>query len=156
MPELKNARHEQFCLEYIKDRIGSAAYKRAGYRATGNSAEVNAAQLLRNAQVMARIAELNSGITSNAIVTAQERREALSRIIRGEEHDIPSSVRGKRLSPPTISERIKAIELLSKLEGDFVVRTENSGVPQSVTLIVDPEDARAAERLGLVKTTPKT
>ncbi len=44
-----------FVREYLKDLNASAAYKRAGYRATGNAAEVNAARLLRNAQVQAAI-----------------------------------------------------------------------------------------------------
>lgn len=46
-----------FVDEYLKDLNGSQAYIRAGYKARGNSAEVNASRLLRNAKVQAAIAE---------------------------------------------------------------------------------------------------
>lgn len=44
-----------FVREYLKDLNATAAYKRAGYKATGNGAEVNAGKLLRNTQVQAAI-----------------------------------------------------------------------------------------------------
>lgn len=44
-----------FVREYLVDLNASAAYKRAGYIAKGNAAEVNAARMLRNAQVQAEI-----------------------------------------------------------------------------------------------------
>jgi phage terminase small subunit len=50
-----NPRHHRFVEEYLKDLNGAAAYKRAGYKAKGNSAEVNAARLLRNAQIAAAV-----------------------------------------------------------------------------------------------------
>lgn len=47
---------QRFIDEYLVDMNGSAAYKRAGYTATGNSAEVCARRLLRNVQVSSEIA----------------------------------------------------------------------------------------------------
>lgn len=44
-------KQQVFVDEYLKDLNATAAYKRAGYTANGNSAEVNASRLLRNAQV---------------------------------------------------------------------------------------------------------
>lgn len=44
-----------FVDEYLKDLNATAAYKRAGYTAKGNSAEVNAGRLLRNAQVASAV-----------------------------------------------------------------------------------------------------
>lgn len=44
-------KHLMFANEYLKDLNATAAYKRAGYTAKGNAAEVNAARLLRHAQV---------------------------------------------------------------------------------------------------------
>lgn len=53
MVELKklNRRQDEFVRQYLLDLNGAAAYVRAGFRARGNSAEVNAARLLRNAKV---------------------------------------------------------------------------------------------------------
>jgi phage terminase small subunit len=49
------AKQQRFVEEYICDLNAAAAYRRAGYAARGNAAEVNAARLLRNAQVAAEI-----------------------------------------------------------------------------------------------------
>ncbi|WP_373078599.1 terminase small subunit [Zhongshania sp.] len=57
---LSNARHERFAQEYLIDLVGSAAYKRAGYKATGHAAESNAEKLLRNTEVVARIDHLKA------------------------------------------------------------------------------------------------
>lgn len=46
-----NAKQQRFVQEYLIDLNASAAYKRAGYTATGNSAETNAVRLLRKDQV---------------------------------------------------------------------------------------------------------
>ena len=45
------ARQERFVEEYLVDRIGSAAYRRAGYVARGNAVYVCASRLLRTAKV---------------------------------------------------------------------------------------------------------
>jgi phage terminase small subunit len=52
------SKQEVFANEYLIDLNATAAYKRAGYVATGNSAEVNASKLLRNTKVAARVKEL--------------------------------------------------------------------------------------------------
>jgi len=44
-------KQSRFVEEYLLDLNGSAAYKRAGYKATGNAAEVQAHRLLRNPKV---------------------------------------------------------------------------------------------------------
>jgi phage terminase small subunit len=49
-------KQRRFAEEYLID-LNAAAYKRAGYRATGHSAEVNASRLLRNAEVQRMIRE---------------------------------------------------------------------------------------------------
>lgn len=48
-------KQQRFVEEYLVDLNATAAYRRAGYAAKGNAAEVNAARLLRNAQVQAAI-----------------------------------------------------------------------------------------------------
>jgi phage terminase small subunit len=44
-------RHELFVAEYLIDWNATAAYKRAGYRARGHSAEVNASRLRKRPDV---------------------------------------------------------------------------------------------------------
>jgi phage terminase small subunit len=60
MAPLANLRHESFCREYLIDLNATAAYKRAGYKATGRGAVNNASRLLVNAGIQARIAELGA------------------------------------------------------------------------------------------------
>lgn len=44
-------KQQRFVAEYLIDLNATAAYKRAGYTATGNAAEVTASKLLSNAKV---------------------------------------------------------------------------------------------------------
>ena len=50
-------KQQLFVHEYLVDLNATAAYRRAGYKARGNSAEVNASRLLRNAKVAAALRE---------------------------------------------------------------------------------------------------
>ena len=50
-----NPKQSRFVDEYLVDLNATQAYIRAGYVARGNASEVNAARLLRNAQVQAAI-----------------------------------------------------------------------------------------------------
>ncbi len=58
MPVLKNTRHERFAQNLAKGMSAGPAYTVAGYNATGHSAEVSGARLLKNVEVRNRIAEL--------------------------------------------------------------------------------------------------
>lgn len=50
-------RHERFIAEFLIDCNATAAYKRAGYRARGHAAEVNASRLRHRPDVKRAIAE---------------------------------------------------------------------------------------------------
>jgi phage terminase small subunit len=50
-------KHMRFVDEFMVDMNATAAYRRAGYKAEGNAAEVNASRLLRNAKVQEEIAK---------------------------------------------------------------------------------------------------
>lgn len=56
MPELKNKKHERFCQEYVIDYNGKQAAERAGYKAS--NARAQASDLLTNADILARVREL--------------------------------------------------------------------------------------------------
>jgi phage terminase small subunit len=55
---LKNAKHEMFCQEYLRDLNGTQAAIRAGYSA--KTANEQASQLLANLSVHARVEELKA------------------------------------------------------------------------------------------------
>ncbi|MFP5110228.1 terminase small subunit [Neobacillus sp. C211] len=52
-----NIKQKKFADYYIETGNAAESYKRAGYEAEGNAAEVNASRLLRNAKVLAYIKE---------------------------------------------------------------------------------------------------
>jgi phage terminase small subunit len=56
MPVLKNQRHEVFCRAVCSNCAPAEAYERAGF--SGKGTHASASRLLRNAQICARIAEL--------------------------------------------------------------------------------------------------
>lgn len=66
-----NDKQARFVAEYLKDMNATAAYKRAGYTAKGNAAEVNAARLLRNAQVQAEVAKRTQKLMGKLEISAE-------------------------------------------------------------------------------------
>lgn len=70
-----NVRQQRFVAEYLIDLNATAAYKRAGYAAKGNAAEVSACQLLSNPKVAVEIQKAmdkrseDLGIDANYVLT---------------------------------------------------------------------------------------
>ena len=76
MDEL-SARRERFCVEYIKDYIGTRAAIRAGYSEKG--ASVEASRLLRNASVLRRVKELERAALQEAGYSPESLRSFIIR-----------------------------------------------------------------------------
>lgn len=81
-------RQQRFVEEYVVDLNATAAYKRAGYKATGNAAEVNAARLLSNAQVKAAIAALQQARSQATGITAERILKELECLANSDVGDI--------------------------------------------------------------------
>ena len=67
MAAIKDKRHERFCQEYIVDYNGTQAAIRVGYSA--KSAKQQAARLLTNADLLARVRELQHAQVERLSVT---------------------------------------------------------------------------------------
>ncbi len=80
MAILKNTRHERFIQSIARGMSTGPAYTAAGYKATGNSAEVNGTRLLRNAQVRARLAELMAPAVEAAELSAERVLQEITRL----------------------------------------------------------------------------
>lgn len=72
--------HQRFADEYLKDFNATAAYRRAGYAARGNSAEVNAVRLLRKAQVAAYIESKRQALAEKADISTEATLRETARI----------------------------------------------------------------------------
>ena len=105
---------ENFCVEFVRCGNATEAYKSAGYKVrSDNTAAVCAAKLLRNAKVQSRIAELREELDSHKIMDAAERRELLTQFARDEE--------------TAKTDRLKAMDLLNKMDGVYINKTQVSG-----------------------------
>ena len=106
---------ENFCVEFVRCGNATQAYKNAGYKAkSDNIAAAAAARLLKNVKVQNRIAELRREMDSRKIMDAAERRELLTQFARDEEA-------GK-------TDRLRAMDLLNKMDGIYINKTQVSGV----------------------------
>lgn len=81
-------KQEAFVREYLVDLNATAAYKRAGYTAKGNSAEVNAARLLRNAQVADAIEKAQNKRSDRTQITADKVLERWWQIATADPNDL--------------------------------------------------------------------
>ncbi|UXC93117.1 terminase small subunit [Sphingobium sp. RSMS] len=66
-----DGKQARFVEEYLVDLNATAAYRRAGYVAKGNSAEVNASRLLRNAKVQRAIAAAQQALSERTQITQE-------------------------------------------------------------------------------------
>jgi phage terminase small subunit len=86
------AKQQRFVEEYLCDLNAAAAYRRAGYAALGNAAEVNAARLLRNAQVAAEIERRKKRRAEQAEIRAEAVLQRLWAIATADPREIISVV----------------------------------------------------------------
>ena len=120
-----NPKQERFCSEYVTCGNAAAAYRQAYGTTSDGTARANASKLLRNQKIQTRIAELQSEVASAAVCTAQEIQERLTSIARREQTDtvyLPNGTCAQR--PTAVRDSIRALELLAKIHGMFITKTE--------------------------------
>lgn len=79
------AKQLRFAEEYLIDLNATQAYHRAGYKAKGNAAEVNAARLLRKAQVQEAI---QAGKSKRSEQTKIDSNYVLNRLVEIDQMDV--------------------------------------------------------------------
>ena len=130
---LSNIRQEAFCQAYSKSGNATEAYKEAGYKCkSDDAARANAARLLANDNVRSRLVELGDTKENSAIADANEQKEFATAVVRGEMNDRD----GK---PVPMSIRLKALELLGKMQGLYVNHVETNVSVQPVVIRDDME-----------------
>jgi hypothetical protein len=121
MPVLKNPRHEMLAQLLVEGKkhgwTNGACYSRAGYKAEGASAEVNASRLLSNAKngIAARVQEIVGAGARRAEVTVQSLLEQLDQVLDG------------AMTEKQFAAARQAIDSKAKLKGLFVDRVEIGG-----------------------------
>lgn len=128
-------KREKFCQEFVKLGNQRQAYIKA-YNCKNMKDETidnNAYMLMKNNEVIARIAELNGKIENKNIADAQEIQELLTKLLRGEEvEQVPMMsddglVMAEKIVTP--KDRIKAGETLAKMRGYFDLKIKIENVP---------------------------
>lgn len=108
-----SSRHELFAQSVASGACAAEAYRQAGYSARGHAAEVNASKLLRKTEVSQRIAELQKENAERSLLTRDKALRILADVARGG-------------TAAAVRERIRAIEILAKMNGWLAaVKTEN-------------------------------
>lgn len=124
-------KQKRFCEEFVIDNNGFASAERAGYN------KKYSWELLKKEEVQAYIAFLNADMRNSRIASAQEIKERLTRIARGESDEEIVTPRGEKVLKGTdIKDRIKALELLGKTEALFTDRIEQD---TTFNFVVDVE-----------------
>jgi phage terminase small subunit len=117
-------RQERFCQEYSKLGNATQSAINAGY--SERSAKQVGQRLLTNDDVKQRIRELQGEIKNQNIIDARKMQEVLTSIILQESEEEVIVVEGigdgcsegvKHKKKPSQSDRIKAINLLAKMQG---------------------------------------
>ena len=136
-------RQERFCQEFVKDGNGTQSAIRAGYsKRTANEQSV---RLLANVSVKNRIRELSEILQNDRIMDAREMQEHLTSIIRQESEEEVIVVEGcgdgvseavTKTKTASQSDRIKAIQLLARMQGAL----DNSATLEVVVPVFDGED----------------
>ena len=150
MGELKSKKQEKFCQLYASTGNATQSFIDAGYSVKSkNAAAVQAHKLVnKNDNVKARLAELAEEAKTHAIADIQEMQSILTAIIREEldEEKLMTEGYGEGVSrivskrqKAALKDRLRAIELLGKMQGAFVDTVNIKGnVP--ITFVDDLKD----------------
>ena len=119
-----NIKQEKFCLEYSRSGNATEAYKIAGYKySSDESARANAARLITNDNIQARLKELSQEVASSKIANTVECQELLTEIARN-----------KKIFP---KDRVAALNTLLKAQGAF---SQNINIIGAVPVVFADED----------------
>ncbi|MMZ47235.1 Terminase small subunit [compost metagenome] len=124
---------KKFADYFIETGNATQSYQRAGYKATGKSAEVNASRLLGNAKVREYIDSMVAIKDEERIAKQDEILEFLTSVLRGkvkEQFPLGMGMGEQSLVKKELDgkDRIKAAELLGKRYGLWVDKLDVNAV----------------------------
>lgn len=126
------AKQEQFVKNIIDGMSQADAYRSAypNQKMTDKTVWESASKLMKNPKVAARLEELRERMITPSVMSAQERLEYLTRVINGEEleqtYDWDNGERVTCNAPASIRTRLQAIDLMNKMQGEYVQKIEGS------------------------------
>lgn len=118
-----NIRQQRFVELVVSGMPAGRAYEAAGFSARGNAAEVNAARLLRKAQIVSAVETLRSSDAKKASLDRAEAIQILGDIIRSKPSDATMDnplceVRMSKAGPfAAFPDKARCLERLAKMLG---------------------------------------
>ncbi len=120
-------KQETFCQKIIEGMSQADAY-RAAYSPKKMSDKTiweNASRLMANDKVVARVKELRDIVATPSIMSAQERLEWLTGIIKSDEE--------------TTADKLKASDQMNKMQGEYIQKVE-ANVTSEVNINIELSD----------------
>lgn len=139
------AKQEAFVKNIIDGMSQADAYRSAypNNKMTDKTIHEKASRLMADDKVRARLKELRDQMMKPSIMTAQERLEYLTRVIKGEEPErVVQFVEGEKFEetvPPSIKTRLTALDLMNKMQGEYVQKVV-ADVDTSYTINIELSD----------------
>lgn len=118
------AKQEQFVQNIIQGMSQADAYRSAynTNRMSDNAIYVNASKLAADAKVALRIKELRDELAASSIMTAQERLEWLTGLIKSDKE--------------STADKLRAADIMNKMQGEYVTKVEgNLGISKLEDLL---------------------
>ena len=123
-------KQERFVQGIIEGKSQAEAYRSAYNceKMSDNAIYREASLLIDTPKVAQRIKEIREQMMKPTIMSAQQRLEYLTRVINGEELEETAAWEdGERVtynSPASIKTRLQAIDLMNKMQGEYVTKVE--------------------------------
>ena len=139
------AKQENF-VKNIIDGMSQADAYRSAYSSksmSDNAIYREASLLMSNPKITQRLNELRDQMMKPSIMSAQERLEYLTRVIKGEEfetyrrYDNGEVIEEKE--PPNIRTRLNAVDIMNKMQGEYVQKVV-ADVDTSYTINIELSD----------------
>lgn len=135
-------KQEKFIQNIVSGMTQRQAYKES-YNAenmTDESIDVEACKLFNDTKVNLRYQELMEELKDNAIMTAKERMIWLSDVVKGNVKHISYGSEGQEYENEAyISDKLKAIDTLNKMSGEYVTKVE-ADVKNEVNINIELTD----------------
>jgi phage terminase small subunit len=109
------AKQEKFVQNIITGMTQADAYRNSynAKKMTDKQIWEEASKLMAKPKVAQRVQELRAEMASDSIMSAKERLEFLTRVIKGEEND-------KDYAVADLNTKLKAVDIMNKMQGEYV------------------------------------
>ena len=109
------AKQEKFVQNIITGMTQADAYRNSynAKKMTDKQIWEEASKLMAKPKVAQRVQELRAEMANESIMTAKERLEFLTRVIKGEEND-------KDYAVADLNTKLKAVDIMNKMQGEYV------------------------------------